>query len=352
MSTEEEESADFARYILEGGNDMVGEVKLHLCRHMLAYVCISHALLVRGSIAVHSRTVYAIRNKRYEQMFKEMHSLPMLIIHGLPKPVRFLKPFATPRSHNASDTIRCSKPEPTSCSGTKSNSPLRASPARQPIIQPSSHKKHALISHSSDKRQSIPSPTWNLRPIHRLLLLLRHLRHRRLPWLHRSALQLRQVLKPRMSQRLAGTDPHLRPQLQHLAQQIQSQRIHLRQNRMQALGREVVEIRLVFRKLADARPGALGWRAHETEDFLELIVVGRTGKKRPARVHLRHDAAGGPDVDAGIVGAGAEEDVWRPVPQRHDLVGEGIDGDAEGAGKAEVGELELAFGVDEEVLGL
>ena len=155
-----------------------------------------------------------------------------------------------------------------------------------------------------------------------------------------------------MSQRLAGTDAHLGPQLQHLAQQVQPQCIHLRQDRVQALRRKVVEVRLVLGKLADTGPGALRRRAHEAEDLLQLIVVGRAGEQRPAGVHLRHDAAGGPDVDAGIVGAGAEQDVRGAVPQRDDLVGEGIDGDAKRPRQPEIRKLELALGVDEQVLRL
>lgn len=47
---------------------------------------------------------------------------------------------------------------------------------------------------------------------------------------------------------------------------------------------------------------------------------------------------------------GAEEDLGGTVPEGYDLVGEGTDGGAEGAGEAEVGELEAAVAGDEEVL--
>ena len=112
------------------------------------------------------------------------------------------------------------------------------------------------------------------------------------------------------------------------------------------------EVGLVLGKLRDARPGPLGRRAHQAEDLLQLVLVGGAGEERPPGVHLRHDAAGGPDVDAGVVGAAAEEHVRSAIPQRHDLVGEGVDWDAEGAGETEVGQFELAFVVDEEVLRL
>lgn len=85
---------------------------------------------------------------------------------------------------------------------------------------------------------------------------------------------------------------------------------------------------------------------------MELVFVGGAGEEGATGVHLGHDAAGGPDVDGGGVGAGAEEDVGGAVPQGDDFVGEGVDGDAEGAGETKVGKFEVAGGVDEEVLGL
>lgn len=112
-----------------------------------------------------------------------------------------------------------------------------------------------------------------------------------------------------------------------------------------------MEIGFVFGELADAGPGAFGGGAHDAEDLLELVFVGGSREEGAAGVHFGHDAAGGPDVDAGVVGAGAEEDVRGAVPEGDDLVGEGVDGDAKGAREAEVRELELAFVVDEEILG-
>ena len=50
--------------------------------------------------------------------------------------------------------------------------------------------------------------------------------------------------------------------------------------------------------------------------------------------------------------AAAEQDLGRAVPEGDDFVGVGAEGDAEGAGEAEVGEFQVAGAVDEEVLGL
>lgn len=149
-----------------------------------------------------------------------------------------------------------------------------------------------------------------------------------------------------------GANPQLRTQLQHALQQVNATRVDLRQDGTQVLRVEDLQVRLVLGKLADAWPRALGGSAHDAEDTDQLVLVGGAGEQRAARVHLRHDAAGGPDVDAGVVGARAEEDVGGTVPQCHDLVGEGVDGDAEGAREPEIAELELALGVDEEVLRL
>lgn len=109
--------------------------------------------------------------------------------------------------------------------------------------------------------------------------------------------------------------------------------------------------RFIFRKGSDARPGALARRAHETEDFLKLVFVGGAGEEGTAGVHFRHDAAGGPDVDAGVVGPGTEQDVRGAVPEGDDFVGECVDRDSECSRQTEIGEFQLPFIIDEEVLG-
>lgn len=61
--------------------------------------------------------------------------------------------------------------------------------------------------------------------------------------------------------------------------------------------------RFVFRERRDAGPGALRGGPHEPEDFLQLVFVRGAREEGAAGVHFGHDAAGGPDVDAGVVGA-------------------------------------------------
>ena len=83
-----------------------------------------------------------------------------------------------------------------------------------------------------------------------------------------------------------------------------------------------------------------------------MVFVGGPGEKRAAGVHFGHDAAGGPDVDGGVVGAGTKENVGSAVPEGDNFVGEGVDGDAEGPGETKVGKFELTLIVYQEVLGL
>ena len=106
-------------------------------------------------------------------------------------------------------------------------------------------------------------------PNHSLLLLLLH--RRRLLRLHNPLLltpQLSQIPKPQMRQRIYCTNPHLRPQLQHPTQQIQTHLVNLRENHSQVLGGIDMEVRLVLWELTDAWPRAFGGRAHESEDLL------------------------------------------------------------------------------------
>ena len=83
-----------------------------------------------------------------------------------------------------------------------------------------------------------------------------------------------------------------------------------------------------------------------------MVFIRRSRKERAAAVHLRHDTAGRPDVDAGIVGSASQQDIGGSIPERDDFVGKGVDGDAKGSSQTKVRELELAFILDEKVLGL
>ena len=83
-----------------------------------------------------------------------------------------------------------------------------------------------------------------------------------------------------------------------------------------------------------------------------MVFVCCTREQGASSVHFGHNAASGPDVDAGVVGAGAEEDVWGAVPEGDYFIRESVDWDAESSGQPKICELELALVVDEEILRL
>lgn len=156
--------------------------------------------------------------------------------------------------------------------------------------------------------------------------------------------------EPGVLEGVVGADAVLGAQDEHALQQVDAELVDLGQDGAQVLGGVHLDVGLVLGELGDAGPGALGGRAHDAEDADDLVLVGGAGEQRPPRVHLGHDAARRPDVDAGVVRPAAQQHVGRAVPQRHHLVGEGVDGDAEGARQPKVAELERALPVDKQVL--
>ena len=119
----------------------------------------------------------------------------------------------------------------------------------------------------------------------------------------------------------------------------------------------------VVRQLAHPGPDLLGRGADGLADDVELrdlalaaaglfLVLEESARIQGAGDELREDHAHGPDVDGAAVVSGAVEELGGPVPDRDDLAGHVGVGTGEGAREAEVGELDLAVGGDEEVVGL
>lgn len=82
-----------------------------------------------------------------------------------------------------------------------------------------------------------------------------------------------------------------------------------------------------------------------------MVFVGGAREEWAASVHFRHDASCGPDVDAGVVGATAKEDIWGTVPEGDHLVGKGIDWNTKGTREPEISQFKLTLVVDEQILG-
>ena len=82
-----------------------------------------------------------------------------------------------------------------------------------------------------------------------------------------------------------------------------------------------------------------------------LRVSNISGGVGPADEQLRENHPRRPHVNGTRVVAGAVEELRRAIPEGNDDMGHGVLGFGEGAGEAEVGEFDFAFGGDEEVVG-
>lgn len=88
------------------------------------------------------------------------------------------------------------------------------------------------------------------------------------------------------------------------------------------------------------------------ENLEDLVNLRITWEQRLAGAHLGKYAAHRPHVYTRGVLPTTQQDLRSTVPQRHNLVGVGPEGDSKGTGKTEIRQLEVAVAVDQEVLGL
>ena len=102
----------------------------------------------------------------------------------------------------------------------------------------------------------------------------------------------------------------------------------------------------------DARPVGLSGSTQDAEDLEDFIDLGVAGEERLAGGHLGEDAADGPHVDTSGVLATTEKDLRCAVPESDDFVCVGTERDTECAGQTEIGQLQVALLVDEQVLRL
>ncbi len=160
------------------------------------------------------------------------------------------------------------------------------------------------------------------------------------------------IVEPWMIQSIVSTDAQLWPKLQHSLQQVDTTGVDLWEDDAKVLSGVHLEVLLVIIILGNSWPGSLRGCAHDAKDANELVFIRSPREEGSSGVHLCHDAASRPDVDAGVVRAGAEENVWSSIPECYDFIGEGVNWDAECTSKTEVCEFEDAFVVYEEVLGL
>ena len=106
-------------------------------------------------------------------------------------------------------------------------------------------------------------------------------------------------------------------------------------------------------ELGDSGPHGLVGSPEHLEDVQQLLNLGLAREHGRLSDELREDAPDGPHVHRGGVQRGSQEDLRGAVPQRDDLVGVGLERNAERPAQSEVRDLELELApVHEEVLGL
>jgi len=136
----------------------------------------------------------------------------------------------------------------------------------------------------------------------------------------------------------------------HVCEQLHAVRFESWDDRLQVLGRPPWERWLVVWQGRDAWPCLFGWCAQQPEDSVKLINLRVAREQWTPCNHFSKDWSQRPHVDWACVLLGAEQDLRCTVPQRHHFVRVGTHWDAKGTGEAKVGELDVAVGVDQQVL--
>lgn len=109
---------------------------------------------------------------------------------------------------------------------------------------------------------------------------------------------------------------------------------------------------LEVRKRSDAGPSIFSWRAHDSKDLKDFVNLAITREQRFAVDHFAKDTTNGPHIYASRVLTSTEKNFGSSVPQGNDFMSVGTKRDAKSTSKAKVGELEVTFLVDEQVLRL
>ena len=78
--------------------------------------------------------------------------------------------------------------------------------------------------------------------------------------------------------------------------------------------------RFVVRQAGNPRPVGFGGSAQDPEYPKQLVDLRVPGEERLAGDHLGEDTAEAPVVHTGAVEFGAEQNLGRAVPERHNLV--------------------------------
>ncbi len=119
-----------------------------------------------------------------------------------------------------------------------------------------------------------------------------------------------------MYQGLAGRDPLVRVEAEHLSDEVLRLRVHLRADVGPGPGRGRAEVGSGDGGLL--RPVLLRGGAHDVKDLLQLVHLVLAGEERLAQEELGKDAPAGPDVHWCCIGQ-AHQHLGTPVPECYHL---------------------------------
>ncbi|KAH3660693.1 hypothetical protein OGATHE_005025 [Ogataea polymorpha] len=148
-----------------------------------------------------------------------------------------------------------------------------------------------------------------------------------------------------------GADSSSRIICQELFQKINTMRVQIRNDVGQVLFRPFREAGLEVAQVDDVWPDLLSWRSQNTENLKNLIDFRITCEKRLPVGHLGKDTTNRPHVDSCRVLFSSKKDLRASVPQCNNLVSVCTQWHPESSGKAKVGNLQITFFVDEQILG-
>lgn len=97
-------------------------------------------------------------------------------------------------------------------------------------------------------------------------------------------------------------------------------------------------------------PVVLVRRPKDLEDPEDLVNFRIAVEQRLFLSKFSKDTTDAPGVNWDGVSFLAEQDLWGSVPQGHYFMGQGLDGNAEGSRQSKVGELDLSFFRDKNIL--
>jgi len=101
----------------------------------------------------------------------------------------------------------------------------------------------------------------------------------------------------------------------------------------------LIHVLVVERKFCETVPDIWGGSASDLEDFLKLVAIVGTSKKRLSVDNLSEDASDRPNVHRSRVILGTKQNIRSSVPKGYDFVSEILDRDSKGSGQAEICQL-------------